>query len=171
MKKINLLLLFILPSILTFGQELNKTTFDEKDGMDILYGHFTPDALSMDPFNEWYTPEYESYEVNKEVLNQINPDIISDLQVTVVMGTWCSDSQREVPRFLKIAEYLGLSEDQITLIAVDRNKEAEDIDLSKMDIELVPTFIFSIDGNEIGRIIESPEKSLEDDILSITSEI
>ena len=40
-----------------------------------------------------------------------------------------------------------------------------------MEIELVPTFILDYNGEEIGRIIESPEESLEKDLLRIISTI
>ena len=36
-----------------------------------------------------------------------------------------------------------------------------------LNIEKVPTFIFYKNGIEIGRIIESPEKSIEKDFLKI----
>ena len=85
------------------------------------------------------------------------------------MGTWCSDSQREVPRFFKILDQLAFNFNNITLIGVNRAKQADNTEVNELNIELVPTIIFFIDGKEIGRIIESPEENLEKDMVKILS--
>ncbi len=83
------------------------------------------------------------------------------------MGTWCSDSKREVPRFYKIIKLINYDENKIELICVDRKKEVTNYDVSNYDIKYVPTFIFLKDEKEIGRIIESPKQKLEEDLLEI----
>jgi len=83
------------------------------------------------------------------------------------MGTWCSDSRREVPNFYKILDKLNYPDNKITLINVDRKKNGIEIDVSKLNIELVPTFIVYRNNTEIGRIIETPNESLERDLLKI----
>jgi thiol-disulfide isomerase/thioredoxin len=87
------------------------------------------------------------------------------VDITIVMGTWCSDSRREVPRFYKLFENLDFNIDDIKLINVDTKKEAEGTTVSELNIERVPTFIFKRGGEEIGRIIETPDESLEADML------
>jgi thiol-disulfide isomerase/thioredoxin len=89
------------------------------------------------------------------------------VNITVVMATWCSDSRREVPRFYKIVSKLDYNAESIKLINVDREKEAKGTSVSKLGIERVPTFIFYRGKAEIGRIIESPEESLEEDMFKI----
>jgi len=44
---------------------------------------------------------------------------------------------------------------------------AEKTKVEKQKIEKIPTFIFIMNGKEIGRIIESPNESLEKDMLKI----
>ena len=83
------------------------------------------------------------------------------------MGTWCSDSRREVPRFYKILDSLNFPSAKVKLIMVDRKKEAAGIDISPFNIELVPTMIFYNDGLEDGRIIETPKETLEKDLEEI----
>jgi thiol-disulfide isomerase/thioredoxin len=84
-----------------------------------------------------------------------------------VMGSWCSDSQREVPRFIKIMDSIGYNINTLTLINVDTKKQAENTSVSQLKIERIPTFIFTKDGKEIGRIVESPHERLENDMLKI----
>lgn len=137
--------------------------------LDSLVGYFDLSQLRTASYNEWFEPEYESYEIDFETLDQINPDLFSEIEIIIVIGTWCTDSRRETPRFIKIIEYLGA--DKITSIGVNRAKNAPNTDVKDLDIQFVPTFIFYYEGKEIGRIIESPEDSLEKDILSILSAI
>jgi thiol-disulfide isomerase/thioredoxin len=83
------------------------------------------------------------------------------------MGSWCSDSRREVPRFYKILDRLKFDQNKLTLFCVDRSKKDSADDTSKLNIESVPTFIFYRKEKEIGRIIESPKETLEKDIQKI----
>jgi hypothetical protein len=53
------------------------------------------------------------------------------------------------------------------MVAVDREKKGGEFCLADFEINLVPTFIFTQQGNEIGRIIETPVVSLEQDLLNI----
>ena len=50
---------------------------------------------------------------------------------------------------------------------MDRNKSSSGTEIQSLNIELVPTFIFYKNENEIGRIIETPEISIESDMLKI----
>jgi thiol-disulfide isomerase/thioredoxin len=88
------------------------------------------------------------------------------------MGSWCGDSQEQVPKFYKIISLLNFDENKIQLIAVDRKKHAREYDalVQSLNIELIPTFIFYKNGKEIGRIIETPKETLEADILEILNQ-
>ena len=87
--------------------------------------------------------------------------------ITLVMGTWCGDSQEQVPRFYRIMYDAQIPDDILTLICVDGNKTAGELSIEQLGIELVPTFIFYRQGEEIGRITETPEVSLEADMWEI----
>lgn len=85
----------------------------------------------------------------------------------VFLGTWCSDTKRELPRFFKSMDQAGLSEPQVTLIGLDRSKKDTEELTEKWQIEFVPTFIFIRNGRELGRIVETPEDTLEGNIAQI----
>jgi hypothetical protein len=55
----------------------------------------------------------------------------------------------------------------VTLYGVDRKKKSPGGTEAQYHIERVPTFIFLKHGEEIGRIVENPQASLEGDMLSI----
>ena len=76
-----------------------------------------------------------------------------------------------MPHFLKLADALKLSDSDITFIAVDGSKKAENGLIDKMKITNVPTFIFTDKkGTEIGRITETPKETLEKDMLKILTQ-
>ncbi|HAN19963.1 MAG TPA: thioredoxin [Bacteroidales bacterium] len=171
MKK-NLLILLMLVAFLNgFAQELNTVVFDEKSNQEILIGFCNIEGFTSGSFNNWFQTEYDNYIIDSETLGQINAEMFDSLEITIVLGTWCSDSQREFPRFYKILEYLNFSFDYLTIIAVNREKKAEDTHADRLNIELVPTIIFYNQEKEIGRIIESPEISLEKDMQKILSKL
>jgi len=149
------------------SQEFNKIIFDTLREEEIICGYCDRAGLTTGQFNSWFGPEYESYTVDDTTLDALNIDLLSLCKIKVVLGTWCSDSQREVPRFMKILDYLGLPDDNLEFICVDRSKNAEGTEVADLDIERVPTIIFYLGDKELGRIIESPEVSLEVDMSRI----
>ena len=57
--------------------------------------------------------------------------------------------------------------EKVEIICVDEDKHTENTELAGLKIELVPTIIFYKDGSELGRIIESPQETLEKDMVKI----
>ena len=150
------------------SQELNnKISLNDEE---ILLGYCNRDGLYFEPFDQWFLLEYEEYEIDFSTLSEIDTSYFNNIKITMVIGTWCGDSQREVPRFYKILDELLYDESTLTMICVDRDKLAPVIDFQEMNISRVPTFIFYKNGAEIGRIIEYPEDTLEKDLLNILSE-
>jgi thiol-disulfide isomerase/thioredoxin len=88
-------------------------------------------------------------------------------EVLVFFGGWCPDSKREVPRFLKIADAAKFPPRAIKFYALDRTKKSNDGLTDQFSIERVPTFIFLRGGGEIGRIVETPNVGMEQDMLAI----
>lgn len=140
---------------------------DTQTGSPMVIGVCTPASLKGNPvFNSWYTPEYQSYTPNGDAVAKI-ASMGDTVQVLVFMGTWCGDSKREVPRFFHIVDAAKIPQGSITMYGVDRTKKTSDGLADKYGITNVPTFIFLSGGKEIGRIVESPKKSLEEDMVEI----
>jgi thiol-disulfide isomerase/thioredoxin len=161
-----LLIIFLFISSFAFAQEFNKAVVDSESGKPMLIGNCTLEAFKDTSFSWWWNSAYNLYEVDQETVEKLASEL-NDVSINIIMGTWCSDSRREVPHLIKILEAAKYPVNDIKIIAVDRDKISEGIDLSKFNIELVPTIIFFKDGKELGRIVESPEETLEKDILKI----
>lgn len=159
--------MFLTVSISIFSQSYNKKTIDEKTGDEILIGYCTRQALNLSPFNEWFISEYNSYQVNINIIKQISSLLSESIQIVIIFGTWCGDSKEQLPRFFKIIDALNIPMDKIEMIAVDRKKLSSNVDLSVYNLHKIPTFIIFKDKKEIGRIIETPTTTLENDLLNI----
>ena len=150
-----------LPSV-----ETNKIIKDTVSGMPMLIGLCTREAFKDTSFSWWWMSEYDLYKVDSTLLDTIK-DGLQDVNIKLVMGSWCSDSRREVPRFFKILDSVNYPSDKVEIICVDEDKHAEGNETAGLKIEYVPTIIFYKDGNELGRIVESPEDTLEKDMIKI----
>ena len=168
MKQFLLLSLGIFSGISLFSQEskTNQTVFDSTSNHDIMIGYCNMAGISDTAFNSAYREEYKVYKPDKEIIDQIYP-LLDGIILTIVMGSWCSDSREQVPRFCKVFDLARHSSPDPTLICVDRGKKAGDVSLKGMDILKVPTFIVYFNGRELGRIIESPKTTMEKDFLEI----
>lgn len=141
--------------------------WDFRDATTWLLGDISLQRLAEPPHSSWYLEGYASYTPDAEYLEQLRNSDISNLTITVVLGTWCPDSRREVPRFMKLVDLWGFPAEKIRFIGVDINKVAPLDDYAGLGIERVPTFIFFENNSEKGRIIEIPVSSLEQDSRDI----
>lgn len=151
------------------SQTINQTKIDEKSQMEVMIGKWDRSGLkTSDLFKTYYDTEYTSYKPETATLDNVKiAQAGKSITVTVVMGSWCGDSQEQVPRFLKILDILSFPEANVTIICVDRNKKSSNGEVDDLGITLVPTFIIYNNGKEIGRIIETPKETLEKDLLTI----
>lgn len=89
-------------------------------------------------------------------------------RVTVYLGTWCSDSEREVARLWRAMDEGGLVQPQeIRYVGVDRKKKKPRDLLQGVGLEFVPTFVVERDGVEVGRIVERSLGGIERDLLAL----
>ena len=112
--------------------------------------------------HEVFKRNYDAYEVTAGI-----DGLPADLRVKILFGTWCHDSEREVPRMLKLLAASGVKEDNISLISLDIRKEEPEGRAKALAVRFTPTFIFFSDDAELGRIIERPVESLQADIAEM----
>jgi len=160
--------LFILNFMLItqFVLSQSEVVLEEKSTIpDYLFGKYQRTDLQQGEFSRFFFNEYTSYYPKKEITDLLRNKIYS-YSITIILGTWCGDSKEQVPKFFKILDELDYNTNYIEIICVDRKKTAG-IDISKLNVERVPTFIFFIEGIEKGRITETPSLTLEEDIYNI----
>ena len=132
-----------------------------------VLGYFTRQQINTPPHSEWFQKGYDEYLFNQDVVNKLTQIQKDGLSIKIVMGTWCPDSRREVPRFMRIIDSWQFPAEKITFIGVDNSKLSPVGEYESLGIQRVPTFIFYKNNIEAGRIIEVPVTSLEQDIVNI----
>jgi hypothetical protein len=121
-------------------------------------------------FNPEYRERADNYKPNSEAVEFLR-HFPHPVTIEVFYGGWCGDSREHVPSCIKLLELVSNPNFTTTFIAVDRQKQ-EPLDLTQgRHIERVPTFIISIDGHEIGRIVETPESSVEEHLVKILKSV
>ncbi|WP_457610022.1 thioredoxin family protein [Lutibacter sp.] len=165
MKKI-LLGVILMASIGCLAQKKETTVTKDKEGN--LIGITNKAEFLQEPYTDWFSPNYNDYKTNKEIINTLKP-LLKDITIKAFMGTWCSDSQEQTPAFYKILDETGFNYKNLELVAVNRDRETPDNLQKGFDIERVPTLIFYKEGKEIGRFVEYPRETIEADILKIVS--
>ena len=151
--------------IFSCNSSINKKKSRPEEYTDII-GVFERKELSNNPHAEWFNQNYSDYNLDKETLNKLKP-LFEDIEITVFMGTWCSDSRKEIPVFFKLIDKLRINENSIELIGMTLEKTTPDSLELDQNLINVPTFIFKKDGKEINRIVEFPLETIEKDILEI----
>jgi len=163
------LLLNVQVACLSSGMQDSKKVF--LTGVNLLYGPIS----EADLFKEYpaWKERYEAYNPDKSIIDSLAQQATDGIKVEIFLGTWCGDSRREVPHFLKIVDKSGfVTRDSVELWAVDRNKELDSAITKQRNIVRVATFIIFYHGLEVGRIIERPESDLlERDILKLVKQI
>ena len=136
----------------------------------MLYGEITRQEL-FEEYPNWQD-RYDDYSPDNAYIDTLSQEYPS-VSVEIFLGTWCGDSRREVPRFLKISDNSNfVSADSIRFLAVDRDKKLSSGRAKKRNIKRVATFIFIYQGREFGRIVERTSSgSLEEDIVNIMRKI
>ncbi|NIO28551.1 MAG: prolyl oligopeptidase family serine peptidase [Candidatus Latescibacteria bacterium] len=157
-------------------EEIGVYRFElEKYGV-VLLGEVSRQDIE-EHLDDWFA-DYFDYSPDGETLSEL-AKYIDDVKITCVLGTWCGDSKREVPRLYKILDELGYPVSEVELFAVGGSRFTREMSIPPKflewsntikawyDVKAVATIILLRNGEEIGRIIEAPDQTLEKDLLKI----
>jgi len=118
---------------------------------------------------EW-RKEFDTYAPARADLDTL-AGLSRKAHLDVYFGSWCGDSRRQVPRFLKILDQAAPRRMRVRFYALDRSKKEPARLIEGMGIERVPTFILSVGGREVGRVVETPRTTLEHDLSLLIDRI
>jgi len=143
---------------------------------DVLLGEITMRDVVMH-LDGWHEG-YFNYSPDREVLSLLK-DRMDGVEMVWVIGTWCPDCKREIPRLWKILDEIGYPLANVRVYAVASSRFTEDMGIPPTvlrwsdevkdwyDVEAVETIIVMRDGEELGRIVEAPDGSMEVNLLDI----
>ena len=146
-----LLLLFTLPSLSQAQYEISQDP--KHPEVKVLRGIINKYLLQNDSSFNWYNSNQKIYGPDTAVLNALERTK-GKIQFVVFGGTWCEDTQFVLPRFFKLQEMSGVSDDMVSFFGVNRDKRSLGNIAAAFGITNVPTIIAMKDGRELGRIVE-----------------
>lgn len=129
-----------------------------------LTGPVTREVL-FEKFPDWQAVA-AAYQPHPDCIDKIRA-FGREVRVEIYLGTWCSDSKAHVNEFFKVLEMAGSPLLGVSCTAIPRDKNKRAPFYQGKDIVRLPTFFVFVDGREIGRIVETPERSVEEDLIRI----
>lgn len=155
---------FLLIWVFTLPELAQSQSFQRRYTM--MTGALNPDSIlakniSFSQKQAEHLPELKQEDVDAFAAIDVPTKIL------VFLGTWCPDSQRNVPPFMNLVAAAKNDNIQVEYIGVDRRKMDPDALVSQFNVRRVPTFIVFQKDREIGRLVERPRTSVEADFLKI----
>ena len=148
--------------------DINLEVADTIDDGTMLLGPINTQGLTAMPYQEWFEISAQDYNPDRDVVTELKP-LLKNYSIKVFMGTWCEDSQREVPALIKLLGLVDFKMSQLEMVAVSHDKDTPDHLEEGYDLEYVPTIILFKDGSEVNRIVEYTQETLEKDLRTIAS--
>jgi hypothetical protein len=107
-----------------------------------------------------------AYQPKPEALDKLRA-LGHEVRIEVYFGSWCSDSMAHVSAFFKVLDLADTPLLQPVYFGVPEAKEKRTPYYQGKDIVKLPTFIVIVDGREAGQIVETPKRSVEEDLVRI----
>jgi thiol-disulfide isomerase/thioredoxin len=130
------------------------TTAKRHSQQKILRGIINKYLVMNDTAFSWYEPNQRFFAPDTATLNIFEKAKTSKIQFVIFGGTWCEDTQFILPKFFKLQEMAGLSDDLVTFFGVNEEKKSLGHIAEAFGITNVPTIIVMKDNKEIGRVVE-----------------
>ncbi|NLI80448.1 MAG: hypothetical protein GX443_02010 [Deltaproteobacteria bacterium] len=119
---------------------------------------------------DWDSYSAETYRPSRDKLKKIGRLAQArKARFLVFAGSWCKDSEAHLPALMKVLNRAGISARDVELYGVDGNLTEPSGTARLHGIVTVPTILILSGEDELGRVVERPSASWEEDILEILS--
>lgn len=112
-----------------------------------------------------------SYEDAVDTFAELDDSIV----VKVWGGDWCSDCRSQLPDFGAALDAAGIPDDRIEHYPVEKEDDGSKTgpQVEEYDIELIPTVVVELDGEEVARFVEEEDRPiavyLADELTEVTT--
>ncbi len=94
-------------------------------------------------------------------------DLRKEVTILVFMGSWNVSSQIHVPALFATLQQVDNKRITVKVIGMNRRLQDRDGLAERYDITTLPTLVLEHKGIEVGRIIETPSRSIALDVITI----
>lgn len=111
------ILLVVLCTYFTYSYSQDIHFYKNAKGETHLCGEFPVSYLEHDSiYSKWFNNYYSEFKLPNKRLRLKSK--LKNTTVDIYLGTWCGDSKKWVPRFVKLWDELGLKRSQLRLIGL-----------------------------------------------------
>ena len=153
-------LLILVFTFITFG------AMAQTPASAVITGTTDVQKLNDEKAYPWFATGCKDYTPDAATLKTLKENMPADATLLVFAGTWCSDTQYLLPKFYKTLDDAGISRDRVKLYLLDEQKQSPEQLEKQYQVVSVPTFIVLQNGKELGRIVETVQKSIEADLVN-----
>jgi len=161
---LSILSLFLITS--TYAQGDYVRSIDKKNKSVVYQGPISFGDLNREPSFSWFGLGVQAYTPDSASIRFLR-DNLGNYRMIILLGTWCSDSQDIIPKLYKTLLLAKYPMSQITMFGVDRKKTTLKQEHMFYHLESVPTIILMKEDKEIARIVESLNKTIEEDLVAL----
>jgi thiol-disulfide isomerase/thioredoxin len=130
-----------------------------------------------EPFSERFLERKKAYQMNVKTLNKLKR-LANNYVVVAFSAEWCKDCAANIPILALISEITGLEVRIFGGLKRDPLNPTRKWsippsppEVEKFHVDKIPLIlVFNKEGKEIGRIVENPKATLEEEILQIILE-
>jgi thiol-disulfide isomerase/thioredoxin len=144
---------------------------DPRNDRVVYKGIFSYADMEKEPNFSWVTSDFNNYMPDPASVEYLSKHF-AQYRLLIFAGTWCGDTKLLLPGLYKTLSALNIDYHNLMIVGMDRNKKTTTKQAKKLvkhyHISLLPTFVLlNEQGNEVGRIEESVNKSVEADLVEI----
>ncbi len=155
MKRYSLIFLLIICKMDMQAQgQYEISTAKRHNQQKVLKGMINKYLVSNDTSFSWFAANQRYFTPDTSTLNTLEKVKSTKVQFVVFGGTWCEDTQFILPKFFKLQEMTGITDEQVTFFGVDEDKKSMGHIAEAFGITNVPTIIVMKEGKELGRVVE-----------------
>jgi thioredoxin family protein len=147
---------------------VNREVESQKYGK-LLLGQQMKEQFLKEPFRQWFENEKEAYHPDAEIIKSLKKENINSTKIFILIGTWDTNSQKELPKIIKVLEEIKFPDSRLEIIAVNDKYQSPSSEEVIFNIQKIPTIIVRRYGKDLGRVTLSETDNVENALLDIFS--
>lgn len=146
---------------------------DPENERVVYKGLFSWQDMENEPTFSWLPSGMEAYNPDPAAVAWLQQNL-HHYRLLIFIGTWCSDTKDLLPKLFKVLQQANIATGNLMMVGMDRKKttitrEGKRL-VKKYKAKTLPAFVvIDENGDEVGRIEESANKSVEEDLVNIIS--
>jgi len=118
-----------------FLLNLNSQNLDSINIVGVLNKEF----LKIKPFSNWFNNEYEKYQPDLPIIENLKKLPKEDLKISIYFGSWDENSRKFLPQFIKVLDCINFNEKNLKIYSLPKSLKINNMDT--LNIKVVPTTV------------------------------